>query len=107
MLLKLRRRVAFRGHLNSFDVHIMRLSYSSLFAAATACLLAACAPSTSATTDAAVGSDRDAHGCIPSAGYSWCEHTQGCERPWELASQKGFTSSAQHFARFCSTGNAN
>jgi hypothetical protein len=85
----------------------MRHSHSWLFAATTACLLAACAPSTSSTTSAAVGSDRDAHGCIASAGYSWCEHTQRCERPWELASQKSFTPSAEHFARFCATGTAN
>ncbi len=30
-----------------------------------------------------VGNDRDAHGCIPSAGYSWCEAKQKCYRPWE------------------------
>ena len=30
-----------------------------------------------------VGNDRDAHGCIPSAGYSWCEVKQKCLRPWE------------------------
>jgi hypothetical protein len=29
------------------------------------------------------GSDRDAHGCIPSAGYTWCEEKQECLRPWE------------------------
>jgi len=29
------------------------------------------------------GSDRDAHGCIPSAGYTWCEEKQKCLRPWE------------------------
>ncbi len=29
------------------------------------------------------GSDRDEHGCIPSAGYSWCESKQMCIRPWE------------------------
>ncbi len=33
-----------------------------------------------------VGADRDAHGCIGSAGYSWCEQIGSCERPWELAS---------------------
>ena len=32
-----------------------------------------------------VGNDRDAHGCIPSAGYSWCEAQQKCLRPWEEA----------------------
>lgn len=30
-----------------------------------------------------VGNDRDEHGCIPSAGYSWCEEKQKCYRPWE------------------------
>lgn len=29
------------------------------------------------------GSDRDAHGCIGSAGYSWCEAKAKCLRPWE------------------------
>jgi hypothetical protein len=29
------------------------------------------------------GSDRDSHGCIGSAGYSWCESRQKCLRPWE------------------------
>jgi|GEM_PF-142913 len=29
------------------------------------------------------GSDRDSHGCVPSAGYSWCEPLQECIRPWE------------------------
>ena len=30
-----------------------------------------------------VGGDRDAHGCIGSAGYSWCEIKQKCLRMWE------------------------
>jgi len=30
-----------------------------------------------------IGSDRDEHGCIPSAGYSWSEENQECVRPWE------------------------
>jgi len=30
-----------------------------------------------------VGGDRDEHGCIPSAGYSWCEPKQKCLRIWE------------------------
>lgn len=29
------------------------------------------------------GSDKDEHGCIPSAGYSWCEVKQKCIRSWE------------------------
>jgi hypothetical protein len=29
------------------------------------------------------GSDRDEHGCIPSAGYTWSEARQACVRIWE------------------------
>lgn len=30
-----------------------------------------------------VGADRDEHGCIGSAGYSWCAAKQKCTRSWE------------------------
>lgn len=30
-----------------------------------------------------VGGDKDEHGCIGSAGYSWCEAKQKCLRIWE------------------------
>jgi len=30
-----------------------------------------------------VGNDRDAHGCIASAGYSWCGARNECLRSWE------------------------
>ena len=30
-----------------------------------------------------VGNDRDAHGCIGSAGYSWCAIKNKCLRVWE------------------------
>jgi hypothetical protein len=30
-----------------------------------------------------VGGDRDEHGCIGSAGYSWCEVKNKCLREWE------------------------
>jgi len=30
-----------------------------------------------------VGGDTDEHGCLGSAGYSWCENTQSCLRVWE------------------------
>jgi hypothetical protein len=30
-----------------------------------------------------VGGDKDSHGCIPSAGYTWCEAKQKCLRSWE------------------------
>ncbi len=29
-----------------------------------------------------VGGDRDSHGCIPSAGYTWCAPLNKCVRPW-------------------------
>ncbi len=35
------------------------------------------------TSETIVGGDRDTHGCIGSAGYSWCDARQTCERPWE------------------------
>ena len=29
------------------------------------------------------GSQRDEHDCVLDGGYSWCESTQACQRPWE------------------------
>jgi len=29
------------------------------------------------------GSDMDTHGCVGSAGYSWCDSTDSCVRTWE------------------------
>ncbi|KFG98555.1 hypothetical protein GQ56_0103325 [Burkholderia paludis] len=92
-----------------------RFSPSASLAAALACAfaLSACsAPSAPPAQSSAppappvVGGDRDAHGCIGSAGYSWCEATQQCERPWELAKQKGFENSAQAYGQFCGNGSA-
>ncbi|VVC00281.1 Uncharacterised protein [uncultured archaeon] len=40
-------------------------------------------PEQQGQTGALVGNDRDAHGCIGSAGYSWCEAKQKCIRAWE------------------------
>ncbi|HDR9072397.1 hypothetical protein VI03_17525 [Burkholderia vietnamiensis] len=64
------------------------------------------APSTQTAqvTPPALGGDRDAHGCIGSAGYAWCAHTQQCERPWELAHAHGFANSAQAYEQFCGNG---
>ena len=39
----------------------------------------------------AVGGDRDSHGCIPSAGYAWCEPKQKCLRSWEEACDAGLS----------------
>ena len=47
------------------------------------------------------GADRDSHGCIPSAGYAWCENTQQCERPWELAKRKKFEKTPEAFEKYC------
>jgi hypothetical protein len=49
----------------------------------------------------APGSDRDPHGCIPSAGYVWCATTNQCERPWELANKHDFDNSEESFNKFC------
>lgn len=34
-----------------------------------------------------VGGDRDEHGCIGSAGYSWCAAKSKCLRSWEESCQ--------------------
>jgi hypothetical protein len=49
-----------------------------------------------------VGGDRDAHGCIGSAGYRWCAREGACVRPWELAAAKGFPSSEEAVNAWCS-----
>ncbi len=49
----------------------------ALLSAAPAALFAQTATTT------IVGGDRDAHGCIPSAGYVWSSASQKCVRPWE------------------------
>ena len=57
-------------------------------------------PSTS-HPPSAVGSDRDEHGCIGSAGYQWCARTEKCERPWELAKKSGFENTPGDFEEYC------
>ena len=32
-----------------------------------------------------IGGDKDEHGCLIAAGYSWCEAKQKCLRAWEEA----------------------
>ncbi len=48
-----------------------------------------------------LGGGHDAYGCIGSAGYSWCEKTQSCERPWELAGKRNFPNTPEAFNAFC------
>jgi len=85
--------------------HTMRTT--ALVLLSTAVLLIGCSDprpdehSTSEKHTPAVGSDRDAHGCIPSAGYRWCATTNQCERPWEIAKAKGFEPTAEAFEQYC------
>ncbi len=48
-----------------------------------------------------IGGDKDAHGCIGTAGFKWCAKTKQCERPWELAKKEKFEKSAEAFDAFC------
>lgn len=66
--------------------------------------ISACSQQSSGDSETKFGSDRDAHGCIASAGYSWCPRTEQCERPWELAEQEGFDNTEQGFQKFCRQG---
>lgn len=34
-------------------------------------------------TEKPIGGERDEHGCLPTAGYTWCEAKQKCLRTWE------------------------
>ncbi|WP_080404929.1 hypothetical protein [Burkholderia ubonensis] len=77
----------------------MRCYLSSVVPFILIATLTACA--TPSSRPKLVGGNRDAHGCYPSAGYSWCEATQRCERPWELAKENGFAVSAENFAQYC------
>jgi hypothetical protein len=77
-----------------------------IFALATA--LGACAGKPATVVDDAappaprpIGGDRDAHACLPAAGYTWCEREKRCVRPWELANEAGFENTADGFARPC------
>ncbi|MEA3419503.1 MAG: peptidase [Campylobacterota bacterium] len=80
---------------------IMRMIYGAiLITIFTACDANAPAASQAEKTNKA-GSDRDAHGCIASAGYSWCEKTKLCERPWELAKKQKFEKTSETFDNYC------
>ncbi len=48
-----------------------------------------------------LGAERDAKGCLPSAGYMWCTKTARCERPWELAREHNFTNTPAAFKQYC------
>lgn len=46
-------------------------------------VFAACGPQT-------IGGDKDEHGCLIAAGYSWCEAKQECIRPWEEPCEEAY-----------------
>ena len=75
----------------------------SLVLLALAALIAGCSSDVASKSygQAPVGSDRDPHGCISSAGYVWCAHTDKCERPWELAEKEGFENTPEQFSSYC------
>ena len=75
------------------------IAASSLLIASCLCLIFTAA--SAQTSPPLVGGDRDAKGCIGSAGYSWCAKTNQCERPWGLAKAKGFRNSQRAFTRYC------
>lgn len=54
-------------------------------------LVAAFAFAQAGTSTIIVGGDRDSHGCIGSAGYSWSTSSQACVRPWEQTNDKSKT----------------
>ena len=56
-----------------------------IFVMLLACLAVGCATHPKSIR---VGADRDAHGCIGSAGYTWSEAQQACIRPWEQADRQ-------------------
>ncbi|MDD5623195.1 MAG: hypothetical protein PHI23_00605 [Candidatus Peribacteraceae bacterium] len=59
--------------------HATRLG-TSLMILLAACLVAGCAQK---PAEPLVGGDRDEHGCIGSAGYTWCAPKEKCLRVWE------------------------
>ena len=59
----------------------MKTAFTAHIAATT---LSACA----APSEPIFGSDRDAHGCIGSAGQSWSVLKQQCVQPWDVANLK-------------------
>lgn len=69
-----------------------------------ACGLCGCADTPPPLDPPIPGSDHDAHGCIPSAGYAWCERTRMCEHPWTLAAREWFPTTKEAYEGYC--GNA-
>lgn len=47
------------------------------------CEFSPCPVSEKNNTEPLIGGDKDKHGCLGSAGYSWCETKNKCLRIWE------------------------
>lgn len=62
------------------------LTILALAVVLTGCFGAATTKESARAEDTVVmaGADRDAHGCIGSAGYTWCEVLGNCVRLWEV-----------------------
>lgn len=43
-----------------------------------------------------IGGDKDSHGCLIAAGYSWCEPKQKCLRTWEEKCEANSSSSSSY-----------
>lgn len=84
--------------------HSASLSRTAILLCILCCPLAVAGevPPEPAHGPAMVGANRDAHGCIPSAGYLWCERESACVRPWEFAAEKDLASTPEAFERYCS-----
>ncbi len=79
---------------------VARLAAVSLLAAAVAGCKHAPAPAPQ-PEPRPIGGDRDAHGCLTPAGYTWCARDGVCVRPWEYAKERGFENTATGFAAHC------
>ncbi|QFT55556.1 hypothetical protein [Microbulbifer sp. THAF38] len=79
------------------------MKYLGLVTLTLVVVLTGCSPENSEdpSPDASVGSGKDKHGCIASAGYRWCAKTKTCERPWELAEKAGFPNTPDDFEEYC------
>lgn len=83
------------------------MNIAKILLVAAVAVLGACSDETSSEPGAqamdasAAGSDRDANGCITSAGYQWCAKEKECKRPWELAEEKGLDATPEAFDDYC------
>ena len=71
--------------------------FNPLFIALLLTTLSAC----KAKPEKMIGDDKDAHGCIPSAGYQWCGKENKCVRSWELFEEKSLNKTQEAFSEYC------